>query len=180
MRDEKLLIYVEVATLSAVGFILDFLASLIEFAWPNGGSIGIAMVAIIIMTFRRGLLYGLLTGFIIGLLQILYAGSGFLNMIQGFFDYYGAYAAVGLAGILYPLKKHRHKTITLITGVFIGCLVRFIFHTFSGVVYWEVDLWGSIIYNGGYMLPSFLLTAILMVMINVAQPHLLNVNKMEN
>lgn len=174
MRDEKLLVYIEVATLSAVGLILDFLASYFGVAWPNGGSIGIAIVPIIIMAYRRGLLSGLLTGFIIGLLQILYAGSGFLNLFQAFFDYYGAYAAIGLAGLFYPLSKRRYKIVFLVVGIFIGCLVRFIFHTISGVTFWGADIWFSITYNGGYMLPSFILSTIIILIINATQPQLLD------
>ncbi|HHU80855.1 MAG: energy-coupled thiamine transporter ThiT [Bacilli bacterium] len=173
MRNEKLLNFTEVGVLSSIGIILDYLSSLFGVAWPNGGSIGVAMVAILIMAYRRGLLYGLLTGLIIGLLQILYAGEGFLNIFQAFFDYYGAYAIVGVAGIIYPLSKRKYKIATIIIGTFIGCLLRFILHTIGGVVFWKVDWIGSILYNGSYMLPSFILTTVVMILIFTIQPQLL-------
>ncbi|HIT50193.1 MAG TPA: energy-coupled thiamine transporter ThiT, partial [Candidatus Pelethenecus faecipullorum] len=56
-------IMAEVALLAALAVVLDLLQSAIcKFfpLWPNGGSVGIAMVPIIILSYRRGLLCGLL------------------------------------------------------------------------------------------------------------------------
>jgi thiamine transporter len=58
----------EIAIFSALGYVLDTVASL--YSKPlflNGGSIGIAMACIFFIAFRRGLLPGLATGLIIGL-----------------------------------------------------------------------------------------------------------------
>jgi thiamine transporter len=176
MRNSKIIIYLEVAIMSAAGLILDYIsAQTWNFAWLNGGSISIAMLVIFIMAYRRGFLYGLLTGFIIGLVQILYAGSYFLNFVQAFFDYYGAYTVVGLAGIFYPwIRRRPHlASVFLILGAFLGSLVRFALHVASGVLYWETGFWASVVYNGTYMLPSFLIVATLLVIIYSIQPTIL-------
>lgn len=57
----------EVAMMTALGIILDYLAGVFSIKlWPNGGSISIAMIPILLMGFRYGLKGGLLTGFLVG------------------------------------------------------------------------------------------------------------------
>jgi thiamine transporter len=133
------------------------------------------MLVIFIMAYRRGLLYGLLTGFIIGLVQILYAGNSFLNVFQAFFDYYGAYTVVGLAGIFYPwIRRRTHLAPAfMIVGAFLGSSIRFALHVASGMLFWGTGFWASVVYNGTYMLPSFLLSAALVVEIYFIQPAIL-------
>jgi thiamine transporter len=182
MRNSKLLVYLEIAIMSAIGIIMDYISSItLGFAWPNGGSIGIAMIVVVIMAFRRGLWAGLLTGFIVGLVQIIYAGEGYvINIVQAFFDFYGAYMVVGLAGIFYPLVRRGSKgqAITfMVLGTFIGSMVRFAFHTLSGLLFFGVDLAFSLGYNSGYMIPSFFLTTAILVFIYLLQPTLIDPSK---
>jgi thiamine transporter len=183
MKNKQLLIIIEIAMMSSIGIILDYLSTItLGFAWPNGGSIGVAMVVIFVIAFRRGLVAGLLTGFIIGLLQLLYAGNGFLHMIQAFFDYYGAYAAVGLAGVVSKqLSINRPKTTLLFMSIamLIAGTIRFILHVLSGMWYWGAGLIASLAYNIGYMAPSIVLSIVVVIAIWKIQPNIIfpNVEK---
>jgi len=177
MRNKQLLLIIEIAMMSSIGIILDYLSSItLGFAWPNGGSIGIAMVVVFVMAFRRGLVAGLLTGFIIGLLQLLYAGGGFINVFQAFFDYYGAYAAVGLAGVAtkkLDITKPKTTLVYMVSAMFIAGLIRFILHFLSGIWFWEAGFWVSIVYNIGYMGPSIFLSIIVVLAIWKLQPKII-------
>ncbi|HOI46409.1 MAG TPA: energy-coupled thiamine transporter ThiT [Bacilli bacterium] len=177
MKNKQLLIIIEIAMMSSIGIILDYLSTItLGFAWPNGGSIGVAMVVVFVIAFRRGVGAGLLTGFLIGLLQLLYAGGGFLHLIQAFFDYYGAYAAVGLAGIV---SKRLTTTKALTTGLYmsvamlIAGFIRFILHVLSGMWYWGAGLVASLAYNIGYMAPSIVLSIIVVIVIWRMQPKII-------
>lgn len=177
MKNKQLLIIIEIAMMSSIGIILDYLSTItLGFAWPNGGSIGVAMVVVFVIAFRRGLGAGLLTGFLIGLLQLLYAGGGFLHLIQAFFDYYGAYAAVGLAGIV---SKRITTTKALTTGIYMSVamlfagLIRFILHVLSGMWYWGAGFVASLAYNIGYMAPSIVLSIIVIIVIWRIQPKII-------
>ena len=67
-------VIVETAILTAVAFILDYLQGIICDLiplWPNGGSVGIAMVPIMILAIRRGAIPGMLGGMILGLIDMI-------------------------------------------------------------------------------------------------------------
>jgi thiamine transporter len=179
------LFIVEVAVFTALAYLLDFFANVLSFKiWPEGGSVSIAMVPIFIMAYRWGIKGGVLTGFLMGLLQFIMGYSQIFTIVQGIIDYFIAFAAVGFAGIFASQVKkavHEHKGRKWITyavlGAFIGSALRFVCHFISGVVFFgsyapkgqPVAVY-SILYNGTYMLPSFILSAIIVVLVISAAP----------
>ena len=189
----------EVALLAAFAVVLDLLQSAIcRFfpLWPNGGSIGIAMVPIIILAYRRGTLCGLLGGFIVGLLDMLdgvdispLATSGFMVFASVMLDYVLAWTVVGLAGLVGKFvrnaKTKGQMWLFASLGTLIGGGVRFVSHFLSGYYMWEkgtevlhieMDLPKyaySLLYNGSYLLPCIILCAIVTSLLLVYQPKLL-------
>ncbi|MGD7046034.1 energy-coupled thiamine transporter ThiT [Jeotgalibacillus proteolyticus] len=172
MERMKLLFLLEVAIFSGIGLILDRFSFSI---WPQGGSISFAMVPIILMAFRWGLKGGLLTGFLVGILQIILGGAYILTPVQGALDYPIAFTVVGMAGLFAgPIQRAlgdglMKKAVTWITvGTFIGVLLRFICHYLAGVIFFgsgdpSVPAWlFSLTYNGSYLGPAFILTAIVL------------------
>lgn len=150
---------------------------------PNGGSISFAMIPIFIVAFRWGLKGGLLAGFIWGVLQLAF-GAYILNLYQAFIEYGFAFTVLGVAGIFAkPIQKSLKegkvvKRLVYITlGVFIGSGLRFLAHFYAGIVFWGdtapegQPVWlFSLIYNGSYMLPSFILSAIVVFFLFIKQP----------
>ena len=62
---------VEVGVMAALGFVLDELSGIMfKGVFVNGGSIGIAMVCVLVMAFRRGFVPALATGVVMGLLDL--------------------------------------------------------------------------------------------------------------
>ena len=62
----------EIAIFAALAFVLDVLQSgYSRGLFANGGSIGIAMVPIFVISYRRGLVPGIICGFIVSLVQML-------------------------------------------------------------------------------------------------------------
>lgn len=183
MKQNKTLFLVEIAIFTALGYVLhlasDFIFSRI---WPQGGSISIEMVPIFLMAFRWGLKGGLLTGLLLGVLQGILGGY-IIHPVQGLMDYPVAYAVVGLAGIFASKVKdavtghHRGKWMLYVAlGILIGSFLRFVSHVISGIVFFSQGeaavpaLKISLIYNGTYMLPSFILSAIVVILVISAAP----------
>lgn len=182
MNNKKLLMMVEIAIFAAIGLVLDQFSFKL---WAQGGSISLAMVPIVLIAFRWGTVPGLVTGFLVGALQAMFGGY-ILTPLQGFIDYFFAYTAVGLAGIirnqLLSASKEgkRNQMVAYMTlGTLVGGLARYIAHTVAGVVFFaeyagkqNVYLY-SIIYNGSYMIPDIILTIIVAALLFTTAPKLL-------
>ena len=77
----------EIGIFAALGYVLDELqGALSKGIFINGGSIGFAMIAVIIIAYRRGWLPALLTGLIMGLLDIA-TSAYILHPLQLLLDY---------------------------------------------------------------------------------------------
>ena len=193
MRNKKVLLLVEIAIFAALGFVLDFVA----FKMPQGGSVSLVMVPIVLMAFRRGALAGVITGLLVGLLQIV---SGLISVaplsfsfvvMQVILDYLIAYGVVGIAGLFrsqYLIYAQQYKRgnmiITIVSAVLIASLLRYIVHTITGIFFFSMyvpeneNLYTySIIYNATYMIPIFFLTAIVCSILFITAQRLLEPNK---
>lgn len=126
---------------------------------PQGGSVTLAMLPIVIFAWRRGLRPGLLAGFAFGLLQLLLDGAyawGWQSMLG---DYLLAFTPLGLAG-LFTSRKYG-----LPLGVLVGAFGRFLVHWVTGATVWAAYMpetftspWVySLVYNGAYVGVSALL-----------------------
>ncbi len=179
----------EIAVFAAIGYVLDFFAGVYSSPiFPSGGAIGIALAAVFIVSFRRGPVAGIITGLIMGLLDLAdgfyaIAGDWWKAFIQVALDYWLAYPLAGLAGVFYKeLKKDgataKRKIIFVVLGCLLGGLLKFLSHYLSGVLFWGDDAssfawglsslnkWGySFIYNIAYMAPSILLSGGIMCLI---------------
>ncbi|MEO4055425.1 energy-coupled thiamine transporter ThiT [Solibacillus sp. CAU 1738] len=181
MNRERLLMLVEIAIFAAIGIILDMLS----FSLPQGGSVSFVMVPIVLMAMRWGIGAGLVTGLLIGVLQMV-LGPKIYHWAQALLDYGFAFTAVGLAAVVrQPLLTalagmNKVKIAIYVSiGAIIGGLLRYFVHTLSGVVFFseyagDQNVWVySIVYNGSYMLPAIILTAVVCAFLFTASPKLL-------
>ncbi|MCH6268317.1 MULTISPECIES: energy-coupled thiamine transporter ThiT [Neobacillus] len=175
----------EVAVFSALAYLLDLAASILSLKiWPQGGSISIAMVPVFIMAYRWGIKGGLLTGFLLGLLQFILGFAQIYTIIQGIIDYFIAFTVLGFAGIFARQVKNALEEgnkgswmVYSVIGTFLGSLLRYICHVYSGIAFFgeyapkgqPVAVY-SLIYNGTYMLPNFIISAIIVVLVLAAMP----------
>lgn len=177
----------EVAILASLGYVLDIVQGLfLKGFFVSGGSIGIAMIPIFVICYRRGFFAGFLTGLIMGLLQLtggIYAISDtwYKVFTQVALDYWLAYPLCSLAGIFKNLyDKHDKKLLWIIVGCVVGGIGKYLCHFLSGVIFWPSDLWNvggsilfSIVYNGAYMIPNIIICTGLMVLLAKTRPVLL-------
>lgn len=185
-RQQRLLMLIEVAIFTALAIVLDNIPFLKFKVWPNGGSVSFSMIPVFLVAFRWGLKGGLLSGFLFGLLKLIF-GPSILHLYQAFVEYGFAFTVIGLAGIFSNKLKaaiNTGKTGLVFTFIFLGTLVgsglRFLAHFYGGIVFWgefapeDQPVWlYSFLYNGSYMLPSFIICAIGIFLLFKAQPKII-------
>lgn len=173
---------VEIAIFAAIGLVLDQVSFKV---WAQGGSVSLVMVPIMLIAFRWGLVAGLTTGLLVGVMQTMF-GATIVHWLQGLLDYGVAFTVVGLAAVVrgpvLDAAKHMNKTkmaLYIIIGTVFAGFLRYTTHTIAGAVFFaeyagDQNAWiYSIIYNGTYMLPATILTAIVGVLLFTAAPQLM-------
>ena len=127
----------EIAIFASVGLVLDQISFKIV---PQGGSISLVMLPIVLIAIRWGVSAGLTTGLLVGILQMMFGGY-ILHWVQALLDYVVAFSVVGVAGIVRaPVHKAiEAKNLTklslyLVLGTALGETVRVIDGMFKGVI----------------------------------------------
>jgi len=158
----------EIGLAVALVVILDFLK-----IWraPQGGSVTLALVPLMVVAFRHGLPAGVMAGGIAGVVK-LFLGPYIVHPVQAILDYPLAFLLVGLAGLFYSgfQRSENKKYIFLAGGVALGFFARFLSHFLSGVVFFghfapegtPVVLY-SLTYNLSFIIPEALLTFVVVL-----------------
>lgn len=168
-------------TLSAIFVALATALSLIKIIkMPLGGSVTLlSMLPIVMLSCMLGVKWGMISAFAYSLLQLFLgiALDGLLGwgltpiMLVGviLFDYIFAFSCLGIAGIF-----RKKGTFGITAGVILSLFIRFLSHFISGYVIFknleQFEVFGSIFtnrpilysicYNGFYMLPEIIITAL--------------------
>ncbi|MBS9338136.1 energy-coupled thiamine transporter ThiT [Fructobacillus sp. M2-14] len=173
----------EMALFVALSVVLSFWSLKL---WGQGGSISFQMVPTMIMAYRYGLKGGLTTGFLFGMIKLI-LGAYILTPVQAFMDYPLAFTVVGFAAltqkmVVTALAENKQGKLYggLFVGLFIGSFLRFLSHLLSAVIFFgqwvpkNQTIWGySIVYNGSYMLPSFIASFIVVAIMVKIYPAML-------
>lgn len=159
----------ESAVLVALAVVLEIISKMVPILqMPQGGSASLAMFPIFILSYRQGLKWGLLGGFVFGIINFFIDGYAFY-WGSFVFDYTLGFTSIGLAG-LFSKKALKLDLSAIIIGILIASTSRFIVHTLSGILFFgeyagdENVILYSIGYNGSYMLPSTILCLLVMVL----------------
>jgi thiamine transporter ThiT len=124
----------------------------------NGGSINLAMVGLSLIALSLPPLQAWLgITIVFGLLTALLDGY----LAYYFFDYLLALSGfVVISLVRNPILKSRNwRSYSLLAFSFLSAsLWRLLMHVISGVLYFEVDWLGSLIYNLTYLVPSMFLS----------------------
>ena len=157
----------EAAVMLAIATVLS-LIKIIDL--PYGGSVTIAsMLPIVIIGYRHGVKWGLLTGLVYGIIQQLlglntlsYATSWQAVVAIILLDYIVAFMVAGLGGIF---RKSFRQPRALFLGALFICVLRYICHVITGATVWaglsipsSAALLYSLSYNATYMIPETIVT----------------------
>ena len=167
------------AMMIALATVLAWVSNALPFKWLQGGSITIAsMVPIVIASIITGPKWGLLSGLVYSVLQILLSGGVAVPPVQNFgsyflvvmLDYVVAFGVLGLAGLFYNIMGKKKYAMPL--SALIVTFLRFVCHFLSGILIWgvyapegqAVALY-SLINNGGYMIPEIIITTVVIALL---------------
>lgn len=192
----------ESAMLIAIAVVLELVGKMVFPPMPFGGQLTlVSMLPIVLVSYRHGVKWGLVTGLAYGLVQMaLGAGTVTAAFQPGYFgdgtmignaivmclmDYILAYTALGLGGCF--RNRIQRPGTALMLGSLVALGGRYLAHILSGYILFSgwaewfftqdgFPAWGaalvgnlganalgwvySIVYNGMYMLPEMILTAV--------------------
>ena len=166
--DKKSAISTKQLIFSAAAIAIAFVLSYIKLSMPWGGSVTLcSMLFITLIGYWYGPKVGLIAGLAYGLLQFIQDGGSYiLSPLQVGFDYIFAFAALGASGFF------KNKKNGLLVGYIVAILLRGLFHTIGGYLYWmdympdnfpkSLAVIYPICYNYLYILVEGVITVIVM------------------
>lgn len=164
VREERVRTLAEIGLCVALAAVLGLLK--LTLPWNiAGGSISLSMLPIFIISLRRGMGAGMITGVLFGVVDYLMEPF-FVHPAQVLLDYPLGFGACGLAG-LFVLRWRgassglARDAIRAAAGAAIGGIARFAASFASGIVFFGANaapdqpVWlYSLLYNGSYLVPS--------------------------
>lgn len=142
---------------------------------PFGGNVTVfSQLPIIMLAFRYGTPWGLLSGLVFGILEMMLGLNNF-SYVTGigsyiiliFSDYLVAFGVLGLGGVF--RGKIKNQAVALACGGALASILRLACHFVSGITIWRgyapSDAFGAVIkysitYNSSYMIPELITTVI--------------------
>ena len=153
----------------ALFFVFDWLSNQIPFfKMPQGGTLGLGVIPLILASYHLGWKKGLLVGvlsvvlqFMTGQMYLVQNSDGFSLFqifLQFMMEYPVAFGVYGLSSLFPNYGKFS-------TGVMVTNLIRLALHVIAGTIYWATPLPASISYNAWYMVPTMLLSLVIVPLI---------------
>lgn len=172
---KKTRILVEGAIMIALATVLSYIKL---YELPQGGSITLEMIPLVVMGIRHGNKWGCFTGFVHGVLQMILGFSNVLycNTLLSQFgcimlDYILAFTVLGLSSLFMGVLKNQKLVAVICGSVFVG-LMRFLCSFLSGWLLWgsyapegQSAYAYSLIYNGSYMIPNIIIMAVVVALL---------------
>jgi len=164
----------------AMAVVLDYIKEFIPFLnMPSGGSINIALIPVVLISFMYSYKEGIVTGFAWWLVSSLLGfNNWFISIGQYICDYVLPSVIPGLSSIFFEYfkKKDTEKDFVFeMTGIILAFIVRAGVQIYSGAAFWPSDgaafSKASWIFSIGYNLPYNIATA---VVICLTVPLLIN------
>ena len=143
---------------------------------PQGGSVALTMIPILLIAFRQGAVSGMICGGIYGAISLAIAGVIYHPM-SILLDYVLAFGLLGIAGFF-------RKTPTgIICGTITGVGGRFLSSLISGAVLFASyapegqNPWVySLVYQATYMVPELIIAGVVLVMLYIKASKLFKAN----
>ena len=170
MQQKSVYRLVESALLLAIAAVLSVI-KIIDM--PYGGSVtAFSMLPLLIIAYRYGVKWGLVTAFTYSLIQLLLGlenfsyVTGFTSLIAlALFDYLIAFLVLGLGGLF--RRKDRSQTASLVLAAVVTGVLRYLCHCVSGFTVWRdlsvpfsQSLAYSFSYNASYMIPEIIVLSL--------------------
>ncbi|HHU28973.1 TPA: hypothetical protein GXZ54_07440 [bacterium] len=135
----------------------------IVFNMPYGGTVSLTMLPLIIVSYRLGFSWGLLSGIIYGIINQIIDGQVY-HWASLFLDYVLAFGLISLSSLFRKNALNGNK-VNFILGMIVGAFMRYLMHSLSGVLIFaeytpegtNPFVYSFVLYNGPYMSVSLIL-----------------------
>ena len=140
---------------------------------PWGGSVCLSMLPIFLFACRWGIGPGLMSGFVLGVLQFMFDGGIALGWQSIIGDYLAAFTVLGIAGLF------RGRDSSIYLGTVAGSTARFLVHYVVGATIWAEYMpetffgmtmttpwFYSLLYNGCYMVLDLILCLVVFALLD--------------
>ncbi|HCC36102.1 MAG TPA: energy-coupled thiamine transporter ThiT [Ruminococcaceae bacterium] len=150
MQNTKTLRLVESALMIAIAAVLELVSKALGLELPFGGTVTIfSMLPIVLVSYRHGVKWGLLTGAAYSFVQMLMGfkvvsalfmpgGDSYMVLWKALLicllDYVVAYTVLGFGGVF--RKKIKKPWLALLLGVMAALLLRYLVHIISGAIFY--------------------------------------------
>ncbi len=149
MKKESTVRLVESALLIAIAAVIELISKALGLELPFGGTVTLAsMFSIVLIAYKYGTRWGLLSGFTYSIVQMLLGvkvvsamflpGDGQMAVWQAIcvclLDYVLAYTVLGFGGIF--KGKFKKPAGELALGAFVALLLRYLVHIVSGAIFY--------------------------------------------
>jgi len=149
---------VYMAVYLALFAVFDYIANIVPILkMPNGGSLGLGIVPLLIASYHLGYKKGILVGVLSVVIQNMVGQLYYVNFLSLLFEYVVAFGIYGSACLF---KNFEFKGIPFYSGVLITNVVRFLCHWYAGTIFWGYGIEASFTYNFGYMAATTVLCLI--------------------
>ncbi len=162
----------EIAVAVALATICSFLK---VYQMPQGGSVALTMIPILLISYRRGWISGIITGAVYGLISLL-VDFVIYHPMSILLDYVLAFGIVGVAGFFKPTKSG------IVLGTTLGIAGRFISSTLSGALLFAQfapegqNPWiYSIGYQATYLIPELIICIAVLLLLKAKANRLFQV-----
>jgi thiamine transporter len=136
----------------SIFLVLDYVSNAFNFfRMPQGGVLGLGVIALMIAAYDMGWKKGLLVALVSVILQNYVNPLYVVAFPQLFLDYIFAFGVYGLIPLFGPAW----------IGVLVVNVLRFISHVLSGVLYFEAGWIASVVYNAWYMVPTLIVSMVI-------------------
>jgi len=163
-RSSLVLDLVWMALYASLFIVTDYLSNQIAFfKMPQGGTLGLSTVVLLLASYQLGWKKAVGVALLTLPLQGFFAPYYSVHLLDFFLEYVVAFSVYGIASLFPNYGK-------FYTGIVWVNLIRLGIHWFAGVVFWEVTVWGSLVYNAWYMIPTLLIGVILTPLIQQRLP----------
>ena len=123
---------------------------------PQGGSVSLTMLPLLVISFRNGPKWGLIGGLLYAVINLLLDGKLY-HWSSIFLDYLFAFGIMGIAGLFRTSVIKSNNVLSyvfLVIGSSIAVFGRLVFAVLSGIIAFETPFGASVAYNAPYVLIS--------------------------
>lgn len=139
MGNKNFSVWIEGTIIAALAIVL----SLIPTNIGPSFTVSLGAIPLTLYAFRRGFVPAVYAGFLWGILHFVIGNAYILSPLQGFIEYFVAFAFAGAAGLFASsiqtaLQKNSpfKMNVLIVAGTFVGTLARFFWHFVAGYFYW--------------------------------------------